>query len=1098
MKSSSQEFVHESHAIDISQVTDSALAHKMSICSTEVTNINEQRSAVETIAESIDTQILVNTLTKERPKTPPPVLKIKESKPKDSPPVKLDNTPAEENIEEQTCCANKCDKRQCKNPKCTKAKCAKEMSVVSCPLQQKECPLFVEKVKEEMNVVKSHEEHCEKSVVAMRSSTETVVKNPVPQEWISPMVKALTIASDKPFNAVAIDIETIERSASNPTETHISKVSAVVETEDYMKQHAIEYTHKTDETHVSCSPVPSEKVERGTKFQHEIRITPDNLDQKPLDEPCKPQEPSRFPYATVTAPVAASQFARALTIAPATPFSPTPKISMEPVALPEETVPYFPKEVPITVEPKVTPKRVDVCKSPFVEALTTAPERPYSPIAVAPGTIVNEVPAYMKDLPAPPKEKVSMLSALTVATERPFTPVLFDSVQKSVQIAPLPPPEPPQPAPPKPVQKKVERSYIPAKPASHLTPSAFRPLGATKFKPVSETFKPEQEFAQPPHSFPPVTQELRSSSAKGREFSSPIPIVQVQNVEVQKQMTQQEMMEEEYRRHDVRKQGFQYTGAGLQKATNIPSYQKNIQTYNQQLPTVQTFDQYEQARVSIMPKPVQKPITTLQPGGFQPNIPHTSFQPVSEDRETYNGKISHPLPRSVSPSMINKPAPPIPYYQQHLVAEEHLAVESNLYDPKSPAVSRSPTPVMGLTVSPYPHHVPRAKSPAQGPPPNPLKPKPATPVHDSRYVEAKQSLGSYIPKYQGKVEHYYTRPPFLDDQQLKPAEYAVSDSSYDVSQYHNQYSSENQYGNEICHIQASEDVKHTQQLNKSEMQSVETSADNLVQVQRRKRCTEEFERTQKVKTIEIERSSGATMTRNVQNVGMQASGATMIRNVNEVGMQGGHSVQKHAYETTMPKSPASHYYPRKTPPPPSSPAAKFQKPVPFGSSTPQARSYSLPGASGQPKQSKAGYQVRPEMQSPSPQPSYPISSTKQVFQPSTMTASNVSRYPPSPLAVSPSPCQSYQAPSVARQSVSKPVAKPVCLPANQPLSTKTPVGQSASSNVSRPDVGAGGRQAGAVAFSPKRGRGVLNKAALPGSRVPLCGHCNNQIRYRGV
>nr|XP_023013500.1 PDZ and LIM domain protein Zasp isoform X7 [Leptinotarsa decemlineata] len=44
-------------------------------------------------------------------------------------------------------------------------------------------------------------------------------------------------------------------------------------------------------------------------------------------------------------------------------------------------------------------------------------------------------------------------------------------------------------------------------------------------------------------------------------------------------------------------------------------------------------------------------------------------------------------------------------------------------------------------------------------------------------------------------------------------------------------------------------------------------------------------------------------------------------------------------------------------------------------------------------------------------------------------------------------------------------------------------------------TGAGsGRQTGGVSVAPKRGRGVLNAAALAGTRIPLCGHCNMQIR----
>lgn len=41
---------------------------------------------------------------------------------------------------------------------------------------------------------------------------------------------------------------------------------------------------------------------------------------------------------------------------------------------------------------------------------------------------------------------------------------------------------------------------------------------------------------------------------------------------------------------------------------------------------------------------------------------------------------------------------------------------------------------------------------------------------------------------------------------------------------------------------------------------------------------------------------------------------------------------------------------------------------------------------------------------------------------------------------------------------------------------------------------AGGRQAGGISVTPKRGRGVLNAAAIGGARIALCGHCNMHIR----
>lgn len=57
---------------------------------------------------------------------------------------------------------------------------------------------------------------------------------------------------------------------------------------------------------------------------------------------------------------------------------------------------------------------------------------------------------------------------------------------------------------------------------------------------------------------------------------------------------------------------------------------------------------------------------------------------------------------------------------------------------------------------------------------------------------------------------------------------------------------------------------------------------------------------------------------------------------------------------------------------------------------------------------------------------------------------------------------------------------------------------------SHPDLGTGvgglggaGSKSGTFAGSsaPKRGRGILNQATGPGSRLPLCAHCNSYVRY---
>ncbi|XP_068630669.1 LIM domain-binding protein 3-like isoform X5 [Battus philenor] len=84
-------------------------------------------------------------------------------------------------------------------------------------------------------------------------------------------------------------------------------------------------------------------------------------------------------------------------------------------------------------------------------------------------------------------------------------------------------------------------------------------------------------------------------------------------------------------------------------------------------------------------------------------------------------------------------------------------------------------------------------------------------------------------------------------------------------------------------------------------------------------------------------------------------------------------------------------------------------------------------------------------------------------------------------------------PRSAPMSPARPVAAPVPPPgltAPAPFAPKGPVSIFKGSSVG----GAARGKAFGVSSAPKRGRGVLNKAVLPGSRVPLCGSCNGNIR----
>ncbi|CAH1644216.1 unnamed protein product [Spodoptera littoralis] len=100
-----------------------------------------------------------------------------------------------------------------------------------------------------------------------------------------------------------------------------------------------------------------------------------------------------------------------------------------------------------------------------------------------------------------------------------------------------------------------------------------------------------------------------------------------------------------------------------------------------------------------------------------------------------------------------------------------------------------------------------------------------------------------------------------------------------------------------------------------------------------------------------------------------------------------------------------------------------------------------------------------------------------------------SAYSPSlsPRSAPMSPARPVVAPAPAPAPLAAPISAPQ--PA-APFAPKTPVSLFKGSSVG---AAARGKTFG-VSSAPKRGRGVLNKAALPGSRVPLCASCNGNIR----
>ncbi|XP_063702427.1 PDZ and LIM domain protein Zasp-like, partial [Culicoides brevitarsis] len=109
----------------------------------------------------------------------------------------------------------------------------------------------------------------------------------------------------------------------------------------------------------------------------------------------------------------ARRFAPVSKLAPRTPENWHPPQPTPPIALPEEKQAYIPP--PPSMDPiRIGPLSFPRMESPLLEALKTAPIRPYTPFS-------SEVASQLCDLPTP-VEQMTFSSALITAPDRPFTP----------------------------------------------------------------------------------------------------------------------------------------------------------------------------------------------------------------------------------------------------------------------------------------------------------------------------------------------------------------------------------------------------------------------------------------------------------------------------------------------------------------------------------------------------------------------------------------------------------------------------------------------------------------------------------------------------
>lgn len=764
----------------------------------------------------------------------------------------------------------------------------------------------------------------------------TNIPNSVPRGFVKSMVDALTTAPDRPYSPLPTPPQPISLASQTtaPAEENLNEVPVL--------------------------PMPSQNIQL-------------------------PPQPS---------PIFAQQPNRGITpIPPIKAYNPPEKLA-PPIPMPEETKPYIPPDFKITIEPKVAR---DEAASPLVEALRTVPDRPFTPVSTA---VI---------------ERGSLMEALTIAPDRPYSPLPLNITNESSQTSHYTATSTVQMQTPssdivRPIATQTSTQMTDVvsefsamqntcKLQSSSDVSAFRPVARQVFPP------PQPEEFSMLANLPPISHDMKTSFEKFRSqqetMVSETKTMQESTMTTSNINTQGyssvKMAQSYFEQLDQKDSSLSSTSirskSGLQKPDKIPPYQKNFDQLPSQrgiTPEICNAPAIPQRPVtpsSGAPKPRGKsqepkfePRYTIPQEIPGPRIPQTkipaqqppvqfhkdstpitmTFQPVTDENIL---RMSPARSRPTTPSLINKPAPIIPYYQMNLVTVEHTAPDSNLYEPSSREASRSPTPKQ------------RSRSPAQGPPPNPLKAqapriKEATPqrqISHSLLTKATENL---------RKEHEMGQTGFQTDTEACGVKsWSQNQSPMIQEQRHSNVGFKTEsYNKGDMRLQQNSMIN--QNYGQRQMQSQDTSEYGNTLVQTTRKTFEEFESTQSAKVIEIRK--GGSLSSSVRR---QSESNNIVTQAN----------------------------------------------------------------------------------------------AKQVF-------------PPPVMSMPASQQSSFNVANDNIASASRAIDSPSTSGANQvPVCDPTPSTGSG--------VGAAGRgKTFGVSSAPKRGRGILNKAAMPGSRVPLCASCNGHIR----
>ncbi|KAM3962909.1 uncharacterized protein ACR2FA_003006, partial [Aphomia sociella] len=558
-----------------------------------------------------------------------------------------------------------------------------------------------------------------------------------------------------------------------------------------------------------------------------------------------------------------------------------PETKQPPIPMPEETKPYIPPDFKINIEPKVPREET---RSPMVEALTVAPNRSFTPVQT------------------PTIQRGSLRDALTIAPDQPYSPLNIKSQSTSYTSTSSTVVHSTTSEILKPIATQTSTSISneallefsnsmqnTCQLQSSTNMSAFRPVARQVFPPP----QPE-EFCQLSN-FPPISDDLKSSFNQSINSRQETMISESKTMQ-QSTMTTSSMSAQGYSSIKNAQSFFEQLNqkellsssnirskSGLHKADDIPPYQKNFDRLPSQrgiTPEICTAPAVLQRPVTPITDPPSKSREKSQEPKQMTNITSETqipkqhqlrtpvqqisnqyhkttpismtFQPVTDENLL---RVSPARSRPTTPSLINKPAPIIPHYQMNLVTVEYSAPESHLYEPSSREASRSPTPKL------------RSRSPAQGPPPNPLKAqaprlKETTPQRHTSHSLLTQATSNLRRENEmtqkdnkKNIEALNPTQSWACDQPLITKEEKHSNIGYKSEHYSK------------GDIKIKEDSMLNQNYGQKQTHSHNVSEYGNTTVQTTRKTFEEFERTQSAKVIEIRKggSSSAEMYQQVES-----------------------------------------------------------------------------------------------------------------------------------------------------------------------------------------------------------------------------------------